>query len=157
MFQLDQKKVHAYVYLLLSFVWHNHFYDICHMYGSGGGLVTKSCPTLVTPWTGACQAPLEFPRRECWSSLPFPSPGHLPNRGIEPRSSPLQADSLPSEPPGKPCYVCVCVCVCVGMYIYSSKPRARSSSWGQGPESDASGRNCRDSYLTELNRTNVHR
>ena len=63
-FQLDQKKVHAYVYLLLSFVWHNHFYDIYHMYGSGGGLVTKSCPTLVTPWTGACQAPLEFPRRE---------------------------------------------------------------------------------------------
>ena len=34
--------------------------------------------------------------------LPFPSPGDLPNPGIEPRSPALQADSLPTEPPGKP-------------------------------------------------------
>ena len=37
-----------------------------------------------------------------WSGLPFPSPGHLPDPGIEPESPTLQADSLPSEPPGKP-------------------------------------------------------
>ena len=39
----------------------------------GGGLVTKSCPTLVSPWTGACQAPLSmgFFRQEYWSGLPF--------------------------------------------------------------------------------------
>ena len=57
----------------------------------------------VTPWTVACQAPLsiEFSRQEYWSRLPFPSPGDLPNLGIEPRSPTLQADSLPSEPPGK--------------------------------------------------------
>ena len=43
-----------------------------------------------------------FSRQECWSGLPFPSPGDLPDPGIEPRSSALQADGLPSEPPGKP-------------------------------------------------------
>ena len=40
--------------------------------------------------------------QEYWSGLPFPSPGDLPNPGIEPRSPALQADALPSEPPGKP-------------------------------------------------------
>ena len=39
--------------------------------------------------------------REYWSGLPFPSPGDLPDAGIEARSPALQADSLPSEPPGK--------------------------------------------------------
>ena len=49
--------------------------------GFGGGLVTKSCPTLATPWTVACQAPLSmgFSRQEYWSELPFPSPGDLPD------------------------------------------------------------------------------
>ena len=43
---------------------------------AGGGLVAKSCPTLVTPRTRACQAPLSmgFCRQEYWSGLPFPSP-----------------------------------------------------------------------------------
>ena len=43
-----------------------------------------------------------FPRQEYWSGLPFPSPGDLPNPGIEPRSPALQADSLPAEPHRKP-------------------------------------------------------
>ena len=44
--------------------------------GGGGGLVAKSCPTLTTPWTVACQAPLSmgFFRQGYWSGLPFPSP-----------------------------------------------------------------------------------
>ena len=65
----------------------------------GSGLVTKSCLTLTTPWTVACQAPLStgFSRQEYWSGLPFPSPGDIPDPGIEPRSSALQADSLPTE------------------------------------------------------------
>ena len=69
-----------------------------------GGLVTKSCLTLVTPWTVACQAPLSmgFSRQEYWSGLPFPSPGNLPDLGIEPRSPVLQTDSLPTELLGKP-------------------------------------------------------
>jgi len=71
---------------------------------SGGGLVTKSCLTLVTPWTVAHQAPLSmgFSRQEYWSGLPFPSPGGLPDSGIEPGFPALQADSLPIELRGKP-------------------------------------------------------
>ena len=55
---------------------------------------------FVTSWTVALQAPLsiEFSKQEYWSGLPFPSPGGLPNPGIEPRSPALQADSLPAEP-----------------------------------------------------------
>ena len=45
---------------------------------------------------------MEFSRQEYQSGLLFPFPGDLPDPGIEPRSSALQADSLPSEPPGKP-------------------------------------------------------
>ena len=53
---------------------------------------------FVTPWTVARQAPLSmgFSRQEYWSGLPFPSPGDLPNPGIEPGSPALQVDSLPS-------------------------------------------------------------
>ena len=67
--------------------------------GGGGDLVTKSCLTLVTPWTVAHQAPLSigFSRQEYWSGLPFPSPGNLPYPGIEPGSPVLQADSLLTE------------------------------------------------------------
>ena len=42
-----------------------------------------------------------FSRQEYWSGLSFPSPGYLPNPGTKPASPVLQADSLPSEPPGK--------------------------------------------------------
>ena len=67
--------------------------------------VAQSCPTLCDPVNCvAYQAPpsMEFPRQEYWSGLPFPSPGDLPDLGIEPRSPELQADALPSELPGKP-------------------------------------------------------
>ena len=58
---------------------------------------------FVTPWTIAYQAPrsMGFSRQECWSGLPFSSPGNLPDPGNEPRSPTLQANALPSEPPGK--------------------------------------------------------
>ena len=57
---------------------------------------------FATPWTVAYQASLSmgFSRQEYQSGLPFPSPGHLPNPGIEPRSPTLQADTLRAEPPG---------------------------------------------------------
>ena len=45
---------------------------------------------------------MEFSRPEYWSGQPFPSPGYLPNPGIEPRSPSLKVDSLPAEPQGKP-------------------------------------------------------
>ena len=59
---------------------------------------------FATPWAVAYKAPLsmEFSRQEYWSGLPYPSPGDLPNPGIEPGSPALQADTLQSEPPGKP-------------------------------------------------------
>ena len=68
-----------------------------------GGLVSKLCPTLETPWTIARQAPLSmvFSRQEYWSGLPFPSPGNLPDPGIKPGSPALQADSLLTELQGK--------------------------------------------------------
>ena len=71
---------------------------------AGGGLVAKLCPTLGAPWTVAHQAPLSmgFSRPEYWSGLPRPSPGGLPNSGIELGSPALQANSLLIEPPGKP-------------------------------------------------------
>ena len=58
---------------------------------------------FATPWTVAHQAPqsMGFSRQEYWSGLPFPSPGDLPNQGIEPRSPVLQADALTSEPPAQ--------------------------------------------------------
>ena len=48
--------------------------------------VAQLCPTLVTPWTVAYQAPssMGFSRQEYWKGLPFPSPGDPPNPGIEP-------------------------------------------------------------------------
>ena len=77
------------------------------MMHSGGGLVAQSCPTLATPWTVAHQAPLftEFSRQEYWNGLPFPSPGNLPDAGIEPVSTVsdvLAGGFLTAIPPGKP-------------------------------------------------------
>ena len=61
---------------------------------------------FATPWTVAHQTPpsMGFSRQEYWSGLPFPSPGDLPDPGIEPRSPTLQADTLTSEPQGSPIY-----------------------------------------------------
>ena len=77
--------------------------NITH-FSAGGGLVTKSCPILATPWTeylpdssvhGILQA-----RILEWAAISFS--GDLPNPGIEPVSPALRTDTLPSEPPGKP-------------------------------------------------------
>ena len=66
--------------------------------------VSQSCLTLCELMD--CSLPGSsihgFSRQEYWSGLPFPSPSDLPNPGIEPRSPTLQADTLPSEPPGSP-------------------------------------------------------
>ena len=58
---------------------------------------------FVTSWTVAYQAhaSMGFSRQEYWSGVPLPSPGDLPDPGIEPRSPALQANALQSEPPGK--------------------------------------------------------
>ena len=64
----------------------------------------SSVQLFATPWTVAYQASpsMGFSWQGYWSGVLFPSPGHLPNPGIEPRSPTFQADALSSEPPGKP-------------------------------------------------------
>ena len=63
--------------------------------------------SFVTPWTVTYQAPLSvgFPSQEYWSGLPFLFPGDIPGPGIELGPPALQADSLPTEPPGKPYFI----------------------------------------------------
>ena len=90
--------------------------SICAISGKGFSHVRL----FVTPWTIACQAPLSvgFSRQEYWSGLPFPSPGDLPDPGIEPRSPKLQADTLTSEPSAKPMKL-----------EWVADPFSRRSSW----------------------------
>ena len=81
-------------------------YDILD-YISCGALKVKSLSRVrlsATPWTEAYQASpsMGFSRQEYWSGLLFPSPGDLPNPGVEPGSPALEADTLTSEPRGKP-------------------------------------------------------
>ena len=90
------------------------------------GFMAMSCPTLATPWPVARQAPLSmgFPRQEYWSGLPFPSPGDLPDPGMELRSPALEADSLLTEAPGKPLFIdffffLMCFLVCAVCHVGS--------------------------------------
>ena len=81
--------------LICSIYLHNNWITYW-VFNKPPGLIAKSCPTLVTPWAVAPQAPpsVVFSRQKYWSGLPFPSPGDLPGPGIEPRSPMLQADSF---------------------------------------------------------------
>ena len=83
---------------------------------------------FATPWTVALQAPpsMGFSRQECWSGLPFPSPGDLPNPGIEPRSPALQADTLTSEPPG---IIIMCKFLYVSAHVYISLKKYAPFIW----------------------------
>ena len=95
------------VIFFLNFLLLFCFVYLSQIYGGSGGLVAKLCLTLETLWTVVHQAPLSmgFSQQEHSSGLPFPSPGDLPESGIEPTSlefPALQANSLSTEPPGKP-------------------------------------------------------
>ena len=100
-------------------------------------LVTPLYLTLFDPWTVAHQAPLsmEFSRQEYWSGLPFPSPGDLPDPGIEPGSLALQADSLLSEPPGKPIEEDPKINKARSLPSKSSEAKGRSKYCPSGPPS----------------------
>ena len=76
--------------------------------------VAQSCLTHCDPWTLACQAPLfvEFSTQEYWSGLPFPSPGDLPDPGMEPGSPALQAGALLMKDS------CICCCCCSVAKLY---------------------------------------
>ena len=75
---------------------------------------------FVIPWTVVYQVSLSmgFSRQEYWSGLPFPSPVDLPDPGIEPRSPALQADALPSEPPGNITYNPEVLCKFCGHLVF---------------------------------------
>ena len=95
-----------------NFFYSNLFNDIAllhwkFVYGrlSISVLVAQSCPTLCDPMDCSLSGSMGFSRQEYCSRLPFPSPGDLPDPGIESGSPILQADSLLFEPPGKPNYV----------------------------------------------------
>ena len=79
--------------------------------GSGGGLVAKSCLNSHDPmeYSSLHSSVHGISQARIWSGLLFPSPGDLPNRGIEPRSPALQTEALSSEPPG----IDRCVYICV--------------------------------------------
>ena len=66
---------------------------ITELIRGGGGVVSKSCPALMSPWTVAHQFPLSmrFSRQECWNGSPFPPPGDL----LDPRIEPM---ALPEKP-----------------------------------------------------------
>ena len=97
----------------------------------GGGLVTKLCPTLVTPWTVAHQAPLSvwFSRQEYWSGLQFPSPGGSSQLRDRTCVSCFAGWFLTTEPPRKP-HVCFwiyvkCPCLTSGGGIQPSMVKER--------------------------------
>ena len=89
--------------------------------------VAQSCPSLWDPTDSTVLGILQARILE-W--LPFPSPGDLPNPGIEPRSPALQADSLPAEPQGKPPQVTY-----IYIYIYTHKRNQTTGfkSWPSHP------------------------
>ena len=79
-------------------------YCIWHMRACVRSRLLQCVRLFATTWTTGHQAPLSmgFSRQEYWSEFPCPPPGDLPDPGVEPRSPPLQMDSLTTEPPGKP-------------------------------------------------------
>ena len=82
----------------------SHYYKPFLLWSLKWSEVAQSCPTLCDPMDCSLSGSSTHGifQAECWSGLPFPSPGDLPNPGIEPGSPALPADALPSEPPGKP-------------------------------------------------------
>ena len=104
-FFLKQSRISPYDSRVETAWWCNDYVNkialqICHLKWKSLSHVQLS----ETLWTVARQVPLSmgFSRQEYWSRLPFPSPGDIPNPGTKPTSPTLQADSLPSVPPGKP-------------------------------------------------------
>ena len=84
-------------------------------------LAAKLCPTLCNPidCSGPGSLSVVFFREEYWSGLPFPSPGDLPDPGIDQELPALHVDSLPSEP--QVIVIAAICCTCVGGILLSAK------------------------------------
>ena len=106
-----------------SILWHSAFFivQLSHPYMKVKVKSLSRVRLFATPWTVAYQAPpsMGFSRQEYWSGLPFPSPGDVPDPGIEPGSPALSADALPSEPPWKPVYIHICIYMLIAFKIVS--------------------------------------
>ena len=104
---------------LLICLFRQSFVLFCTDCHTSHHVVAQSCPTLPPI---VCQAPLPmaFSRQEFWSGLLVPSPGDLPDPGIQARSPTLQADSLPPEPPEKPAQIIrIFIFCCILLYCLS--------------------------------------
>ena len=97
--------------------------------------VAQPCPTLCDPMN--CRLPGSSVHGIFQARIPFPSPGDLPNPGIEPRSSALQMDSLPSEPPGKPSPLLRRL---ESWHLHPSWSSLLHSAWSGAPERPRNGR-----------------
>ena len=98
---------HTYNFMMDYFAFDNDFHVHLfykHINACVHAQSLESCPTLCTPLTAACLAPLsmEFSRQEYQNGLPFPIPGDLLDLGIEPTSPALAGGFFTTEPPGKP-------------------------------------------------------
>ena len=91
--------------LVMLFLWTNRLaiWSLVPLFGAHVHSLSR-VQLFVTPWTVAHQSSLSmgFPRQECWSGLPFPSPGDLPDPGIKPAFSALAGDSWPVSHLGSP-------------------------------------------------------
>ena len=84
-------------------------------------------------WPARLLCPWGFSRQEYWSGLPCPPPGDLPSPEIKPRSTSLRADSLPSEPPGKPIQSPKLIQIwCHHLPVWSPKLAQKKSKWRIG-------------------------
>ena len=115
------------------------------MFGEQTLTVSVVWPLFVTPRTVAHQSPLlvEFSRQKYWNGVPFPSPGDLPDPGIQPGSPTLQADSLPPEPPRSQMLTKYYFSSCA---LYSPPPRYKI---GGGTESGFTRNYCVDIDIYE--------
>ena len=87
-------------------------------------------------WSHELLCPWDSPGKNT-GGLPFPSPGYLPDPGIEPRSPAWQEDAWPSEPPRKPCLLWLLPLFCVHQVPCSQslwRAHAEHGSWSLGPE-----------------------
>ena len=91
--------IELYAINYITFFTEKKTYQMSYTQGESESEVAQSCPTLCDPMDSSLPGSrsMGFSRQEYWSGLPFPSPGDLPNPGIEPGSPALQTDALPSE------------------------------------------------------------
>ena len=123
---------------------------------------------FATPWTVAYQPPpsMWFSRQEYWGGLPFPSPGDLPDPGIEPGCPAFQVDALTSEPRGKPSHSTGCNHLCplpkpgyqlLKIMRFREVPNLWTHSWAERvAHPEVAQTLCAPNFLLTLLSCNIH-